>query len=90
MADKGATIFDKLCHKLFDARDNGFDFLSRATGVKCIHCGHELVAYYCESRLFMVQCRHCKIRAVVSANSRKEAAYKTFGRKEDGNDAQTD
>ena len=83
MADKGATIFDKLCHKFFDARDNGVDFLSRTTGVKCIHCGNELVAYYCESRLLMVSCRHCKIRAVVMANSRTEAAYKTFGRKED-------
>ena len=81
MADLGATKFDKLCHKVFAARDNGMDFLSRETGVTCIHCGHELVAYYCESRLYMVQCRHCKTRAVVLANSRKEAAEKTFGQK---------
>ena len=85
MAELGATKFDKLCHKLFTARDNGVDFLSRETGVKCRHCGNELVAYYCESRLYMVQCRHCKIRAVVMAKSRTEAAEKTFGRKGDVN-----
>ena len=79
MAELGATKFDKLCHKVFGARDNGVDFRSRDTGVKCSRCGNELVAYYCESRLYMVQCRHCKIRAVVMANSRTEAAYKTFG-----------
>lgn len=79
MAKPGATEFDNLCHKLFAARDNGVDFLSRATGVSCGRCGNELVAYYCESLLYMVQCRHCKTRAVVMANSRKEAACKTFG-----------
>lgn len=90
MADLGATNFDKLCHKVFAARDNGVDFLSRNTGVSCRRCGNELVAYYCESRLYMVQCRHCKTRAVVMANSRKEAACKTFGRKEVDSNAQTD
>lgn len=79
MAELGATKFDNLCHKVFSARDNGVDFLSRPTGVSCSHCGNELVAYYCESRLYMVQCRHCQTRAVVMANSRKEAAEKTFG-----------
>ena len=79
MAESGATKFDNLCHKFFGARDNGVDFLSRETGVKYRHCGNELVAYYCESRLYMVQCRHCKIRALVMARSRTEAACKTFG-----------
>lgn len=83
MPELGATKFDKLCHKVFAARDNGVDFLSRETGVNCGHCGNKLVAYYCESRLYMVQCRHCMTRALVMANSRKEAAEKTFGRKED-------
>lgn len=90
MPELGATKFDKLCHKVFNARDNGVDFLSRETGVSCGHCGNKLVAYYCESRLYMVQCRHCKIRAVVMANSRKEAAEKTFGRKDGDSNAQTD
>lgn len=79
MAELGATNFDNLCHKVFAARDNGVDFLSKETGVTCRSCGNKLVAYYCESRLYMVQCRHCKVRAIVMANSRSEAAYKTFG-----------
>ena len=79
MPEYGATEFDKLCHNLFAARDNGVDFHSRNTGVSCGRCGHELVAYYCESRLYMVQCRHCKKRALVMAQSRTEAAEKTFG-----------
>lgn len=76
MAEYG---FDKLCHKVFSARDNGVDFLSRGTGVKCGRCGHELVAYYCESRLYMVQCRHCAIKSLVMAKDRKEAAEKICG-----------
>lgn len=87
MVDLGATKFDNMCHKVFAAKDNGWDFLSRPTGVSCGHCGNELVAYYCESRLYMVQCRHCKIRAVVMAKSSKDAAYQTFGHKEVNNDA---
>ena len=90
MPEYGATKFDNLCHKVFTARDNGIDFLSRKTGISCNHCGNELVAYYCESRLYMVQCRHCKTRAVVMAKSREEAAYKTFGREKGVGDAQTD
>lgn len=82
MPEFGVTTFDNLCHKVFATRDNSVDFLSRGTGVKCGHCGNELVAYYCESRLYMVQCRRCKTRALVMANSRKKAAEKTFGRKE--------
>lgn len=33
--EKGATRFDKLCHRLFSANGNGTDYLSRRTGVKC-------------------------------------------------------
>lgn len=76
---KGATNFDQLCHKIFAANSNGTDFLSRPTGVKCGYCGRELEAYYCESRLYLVECHRCKTRALVMAGSPKEAAYKTFG-----------
>ena len=79
MPELGATKFDNLCHKVFAARDNSIDFLSRETGVKCRCCGNKLVAYYCESRLYMVQCRHCQTRALVMAKSRSEAAMKTVG-----------
>ena len=76
---KGATNFDKLCHKVFSANGNGTDFLIRRTGVSCGRCGRELEAYYCESRLYVVECHSCETRALVMASSRKEAAYKTFG-----------
>lgn len=79
MTEKGSTRFDKLCHQVFSANGNGTDFLGRETGVKCGNCGHELEAYYCESRLYLVECHHCKVRALVEAGSRQEAAYKTFG-----------
>lgn len=77
--EKGATAFDKLCHKLFDANSNGTDYLSRRTGVKCGYCAGELEAYYCESRLYVVECPRCKTKALVMAVSAKEAAYNTFG-----------
>ena len=76
---KGVTKFDQLCHQVFAANGNGTDFLGRATGVKCGYCAAELEAYYCESRLYMVECHRCKTRALVMAGSPKEAAYKTFG-----------
>lgn len=79
MAELGATKFDKLCHKVFAAINNGTDFLSRETGVQCGRCGRELDSYYCESRLYVVECTRCKTRALVMAKSPKEAAYKTFG-----------
>lgn len=75
----GASEFDKLCHNVFSANGNGKDFLSRETGVSCGYCGHELEAYYCESRLYLVECHRCKTKALVMAESPAEAAYKTFG-----------
>ena len=79
MMSHGATKFDKLCHKVLGANGNGSDYLSRETGVSCGYCGHELEAYYCEDRLYMVECRRCKTKAMVMAGSPSEAAYKTFG-----------
>ena len=73
--EKGATNFDKLCHKLFVSRNNSF---ARATGVSCGHCGQELTACYCESRLYAVSCYQCKTVALVMANNPIEAARKTF------------
>lgn len=74
----GATKFDKICHQIFRAKGNGTDFLGRKTGIKCGHCGHEIEVYYCESRLYFVECHHCEIKALVEARSTSEAAYKTF------------
>lgn len=76
---KGATAFDKLCHNLFAANGFGTDYLTRGTGVKCGYCGHEIEAYYCESRLYVVECHCCKTKALAMAGSPEQAAYKTFG-----------
>ena len=76
---KGATKFDQLCHSVFSANGNGTNYLSRGTGVKCGYCANEIDAYYCESRLYLVECHHCKTKALVMAGSRQEAAYRTFG-----------
>ena len=74
----GTTKFDNMVHQIFRAHGNGTDFLSRETGIKCGHCGCELNAYYCESRLYFVECHRCKIKALVEAGSPLEATYKTF------------
>lgn len=79
MMEKGATKFDQMCHRVFAANGNGTNYMSRRTGVKCGYCGYELEAYYCESRLYMVECHHCKIKAITMAGNQAEAAYKTFG-----------
>lgn len=64
---------------MFSAKGNGKDFLSRETGVRCGYCGHELESYYCEDRLYMVECSRCETKALVMAGNPSEAAYKTFG-----------
>lgn len=76
---KGATKFDQLCHSVFSANGNGTNYLSRKTGVKCGCCGYGLEAYYCDERLYLVECHHCKTKALVIAGNPAEAAYKTFG-----------
>ena len=78
-AEVKATEFDKRCHWLFESKDGGEDYLARKTGVQCGNCGHELLAYYCESRLYMIKCDYCEIKALVKAESPSEAAYRTFG-----------
>lgn len=76
---KGASKFDQLCHILFSANGNGSDYLSRDVGVKCSRCGAELGTYYCEERLYLVECQHCNIKALVMGRNPAEAACKTFG-----------
>ena len=79
MKRKGATVFDRLCHALFEKRGNGKDYLGRVCGVDCGRCGHDLLTYYCEEGLFLVECDVCKTKALVKAQSPSEAAYRTFG-----------
>ena len=75
---KGASRFDCLCHRVFDAKGDGTDFLSRGAGIDCGSCGKPLRAYYCEERLFLIECPVCGTRALTKANNAKTAALKTL------------
>lgn len=43
MREKGATEFDKLCHRIFDA--NAKNYRARYYGVRCGRCGQQLEAH---------------------------------------------
>ena len=36
---KGATEFDKKCHSIFDAKNDGRDYLARGVNLPCPNCG---------------------------------------------------
>ena len=72
---KGATVFEQCCHKVFSGRG----YVPRRSGVACGHCGRELWAYYCEERLFLVECIECSVKALVEARNPKDAAYMALG-----------
>lgn len=76
---KGASNFDKLCHQVYNADGNGRDYVGKATGVTCRLCKSPLYAYYCEERLYLVECKTCKIKALVMAENPQAAAYRAFG-----------
>lgn len=75
---KGATDFDKLCHRVFDGDGSGKDYLTRRTNVFCENCGHRVYAYYCEDRLFLAECECCEKKVLVKASNPNEAASKAF------------
>ena len=54
--EKGATALDKMCHRVFAASAIEKDRISVACGT----CGHKLYASYCEDRLYLVECKHCR------------------------------
>lgn len=76
---KGASEFDRLCHRVFDGNGDGEDYLARATDIFCCRCGHRVYAYYCEERLFLVECDGCRKKVLVKAGNRGEAAHRAFG-----------
>lgn len=76
MREKGATEFDKLCHKVFGA-SNFSEYRARGSGLSCARCGCELDAYYCEEELWLVQCDCCKVKALVKARARDQACYRS-------------
>lgn len=75
---KGASNFDKLCHQVFDGKSDGTNYLARETDICCGTCGNKLRAYYCEERLFLIECPVCGTRALAKANNAKTAALKTL------------
>lgn len=78
LSNKGATKFDHLCHTIIGAENDGFDYLARNTGISCGKCGRELKTYYCEERLYMVECERCGVKCLVQAGSPAQACYKTM------------
>jgi hypothetical protein len=76
---KGASELDKCAHRVFmfanDQRDNGW----YDTGVYCARCGFSLESSYCEERLYMVRCRHCKTVTLAEACRPAAAAEKIGG-----------
>lgn len=75
---KGASNFDKLCHQVYNADGNGRDYIGKATGVTCRLCKSPLYAYYCEERLYLVECKTCEMKALVKAENPQVAAYRAF------------
>lgn len=76
---KGTSNFDKLCHQVYNADGNGRDYIGKATGVACRLCKSPLYAYYCEERLYLVECKTCEMKALVKAENPQVAAYRAFG-----------
>lgn len=74
----GATNFDKLCHRIYSASGNGQDYLGRAADAICRNCQFPLHVYYCEERLYLVECKTCETKALVTAGNPREACYKTL------------
>lgn len=84
---KGASNFDKLCHQVFDGKNDGTNYLAWETDICCGRCGHKLRAYYCEERLYLIECAVCGTKALTKAGNVVFAAYKTLAYKpqrEDG------
>lgn len=78
LSKRGSTKFDNLCHTIMGAENDGFDYLAKHTGISCGKCGHELKTYYCEERLYIVECEHCGVKCLVEAGCPAQACYKTM------------
>ena len=79
-------MIDESAHKVFDyGMKDWHGFCTH----KCSHCSRQLDIYYCESRLYLVRCKHCKIVSLVEAGNPNEAAEKVSRRAEPENKALT-
>jgi hypothetical protein len=75
---KGAFNFDELCHQVFDGKNDGTNYLAWETDICCGRCGHKLHVYYCEERLYLIECAVCGTKALTKAGNVVFAAYKTL------------
>lgn len=75
---KGASNFDKLCHQVFDGKNDGTNYLAWETDICCGRCGHKLHVYYCGERLYLIECAVCGTKALTKAGNVVFAAYKTL------------
>lgn len=69
---------DKSAHELFryaGNKESCFRYL-RGEHIPCPVCGNELEATYCEERLYMIRCGHCKIVVLSEGKSPRDAAGK--------------
>ena len=70
-------MIDESAHKVFNyGMKDWHGFCTH----KCSHCSRQLDIYYCESRLYLVRCKHCKIVSLVEAGNPNEAAEKVSHR----------
>ena len=74
--EKGATYLDKLCHKFYDEPKG----CGNKTDYVCRLCGGPLETYYCEERLYLVQCADCGTFSLVKTANPEDAARVTLAR----------
>lgn len=74
--EKGATYFDKLCHKFYDEPKG----CGKKTDYVCRLCGGPLETYYCEERLYLVKCADCGTLALVKTANPEDSARVTLAR----------
>lgn len=74
--EKGATYLDKLCHKFYDEPKG----CGNKTDYVCRLCGGPLETYYCEERLYLVQCADCGTLSLVKTANPEDAARVTLAR----------
>ena len=74
--EKGATDFDKMCHKFYDGpKGHG-----KKSDYVCRVCGGILETYYCEDRLYLVRCADCGTLALVKTANPRDSARVTLAR----------
>ena len=80
-------MIDESAHKVFNYGMKGWHGFHTH---KCSHCSRQLDIYYCESRLYLVRCKHCKIVSLVEAGNPNEAAEKVSHHTQQPNNAALD